>query len=463
MTDSPTSSAPSDRAKPWAPFSPTDEVPWDLRRVVHLHRRAGFAACRDEVERDLKEGPDASLTRLLEGRERSGQPQDDFESTSTVLADAAAGSGEPNRLKAWWIWRMQHTPDPLGERLTLWWHNSFATGNQKVRDLAAMRLQNETFRRLARAPFGELLNAAVRDPALLAWLDAPANRKGHANENLARELLELFTVGIGHYIEADVQEAARALTGWSVRDGGFREVPATHDEGVKSIFGKRGNWSGKDLIAIVLDHPATAERLARRICELFMGERLVNADELRGLAEGLRANNLDVGWAVKTVLRSQAFFEDSNIASRVAGPPEFVVGALSALEIRDARTIVLADWLSRLGQDLFYPPNVGGWPGGRGWLGSRGLIARVNFAAVLADGQAIGCAEPLDAVGLAGRHGCGQNPEELLDWFSRLLLGRELCAPVRDRILAAAKPLPLPDLGRRLVELILTTPEAQLS
>jgi hypothetical protein len=463
MTNSPTSSGPGNRAKPWAPFSPTDDAPWDLRRVVHLHRRAGFAACWQELERDLKDGPHASIKRLLDGRARYGQAPDGFESTSTVLADAAAGSGEPNRLKAWWIWRMLHTPDPLGERLTLVWANCFATSNQKVDDLTAMRQQNETFRRLARAPFGELLNAAVRDPALLAWLDAPANRKGHPNENLARELLELFTVGIGHYAEADVQEAARALTGWSVRDGGFREVPATHDDGVKNIFGKRGKWSGKDLIAIVLDHPATAERLARRICELFMGERLVNADKLRALAEGLRVNNLDVGWAVETVLRSRAFFEDSNIACRVAGPPEFVIGALSALEIRDARTIVLADWLSRLGQDLFFPPNVGGWPGGRGWLGSRGLIARVNFAAVLADGHAVGCAEPLDAVGLAGRYGCGQNAEELLDWFSRLLLGRELSALVRDRILAAAKPLPLPDLGRRLVELVLCTPDAQLS
>ena len=463
MTDSPTSSGSSDRAKPWAPFSPTDEAPWNLRRVVHLHRRAGFAACWQELERDLKDGPDASINRLLDGRARAGRAPDEFESTSTVLADAAVGSKDPNRLKAWWIWRMLHTPDPLGERLTLFWTNGFATSNQKVDDLAAMRQQNETFRRLARAPFGELLNAAVRDPALMAWLDAPANRKGHANENLARELLELFTVGIGHYTEGDVQEAARALTGWSVRDGGFREVPVTHDDGVKSIFGNLGKWSGKDLIAIVLDHPATAERLARRICELFMGERLVNADELHALAEGLRANNLDVGWALETVLRSRAFFEDSNIASRVAGPPEFLVGALSALEIRDARTIVLADWMARMGQDLFYPPNVGGWPGGRGWLGSRDLIARVNFAATLTDGRAIGCLERLDAIGLAGRHGCAQKAEELLDWFSRLLLGRELGALVRDRILAAAKPLPLPDLGRRLVELVLSTPYAQLS
>ena len=120
------------------------------------------------------------------------------------------------------------------------WHNHFATSNQKVNDPAAMRRQNEMFRRLARAPFGELLESAVRDPALLIWLDAPANRKGHPNENLARELLELFSLGIGHYSEDDVKETARALTGWNVVDGEAREAPSRHDDGPKTILGKTG-------------------------------------------------------------------------------------------------------------------------------------------------------------------------------------------------------------------------------
>ena len=392
-----TSLGTSDRAKPWAPFSPSREEPWDMRRVVHLHRRVAFAATWEEIERDLKDGPEASINRLLEGRARSaqGQAADEFESTSTVLADAAAGSSQPVRLKAWWIWRMLHTSDPLGERLTLLWHNHFATSNAKVDDLAAMRQQNETFRRLARAPFGELLGAAIRDPALLAWLDAPANRKGHPNENLARELMELFTVGIGNYTEADVREAARALTGWSVSAAQFREVAATHDGGVKCLFGKRGSWSGNDLIAIVQNHPATSLRLARRICDCFMGEGAVDVGAVQVLADGLRGHDLDIGWAVATVLGSAAFFAERNIGSRVAGPPEFLVGAVAALEVRDASTVALADWMTRLGQDLFYPATVGGWPGGRSWLGSRGLLARVNFAAALADGRAIGCALPL--------------------------------------------------------------------
>ena len=146
----------------------------------------------------------------------------EFESTSALLADAAVAANDPARLKAWWVYRMLFGPDPLTERLVLLWHDHFATSNLKVNDLALMRRQNDQLRECARDPFGKLLRGAVREPALLVWLDAPANRKGHPNENLARELMELFTLGVGHYSEADVKEAARALTGWIVEDGTFR-------------------------------------------------------------------------------------------------------------------------------------------------------------------------------------------------------------------------------------------------
>ena len=148
MNESDMSSEPGFRDGPWAPYRPTAEAPWDLRRVAHLHRRAGFAATWDELQRDLKDGPEVSVKRLLEGRARAASTSGEFESIATVLADAAVSSSDPNRLKAWWVWRMVHGPDPLGERLTLMWHNHFATSNLKVDDLAAMRRQNETCRRL---------------------------------------------------------------------------------------------------------------------------------------------------------------------------------------------------------------------------------------------------------------------------------------------------------------------------
>ena len=358
-------------------------------------------------------------------------------------------------------------PDPLGERLALMWHNHFATGNQKVNDLAAMRRQNEIFRRHARAPFGELLNAAVRDPALLIWLDAPANRKGHPNENLARELMELFTLGIGHYSEADVKEAARALTGWTVADGAFREDAANHDAGEKTILGQSGKWAGSDLVRLLLEHPATARRLAGRLCETFMGEGSVRSQDVDELAEGLRAHHLDIGWGVATVLRSRAFFAAANLGTRVVGPVEFVVGAVRALGCLDPApsTLVLADWAARLGQDLFYPPNVGGWAGGRSWLSSRGLIARMNFAAALVSGRELGLAEPPDALRLAGPAGGASSLDRVVGSLAEILLGADPGAGWRDRItrLAGTGSPSLADSARRAVALILSSPEAQLA
>ncbi len=153
------------------------------------------------------------------------------------------------------------------------WHDHFATAQSKVEDLGLMRRQNETFRRLARAPFGELLDASIREPALLLYLDAPSNRKDHPNENLARELMELFTLGIGNFTEADVKEAARALTGWTVDDGAFREAPSKHDDGEKTLLGRKGRWTAPDLLSILLDRPATARRIARQDLRPFHGRR----------------------------------------------------------------------------------------------------------------------------------------------------------------------------------------------
>src|SRR3954451_15953506 len=193
---------------PWEPYAPTADVPWDLRRVVHLHRRAGFAATWAELQRDLKDGPQASIDRLLRGQSRMQGVPAEFESTSALLADAAVAANDPARLKAWWVYRMLFGPDPLTERLVLLWHDYFATSNLKVNDLALMRRQNETLRSLCRVPFPRLLHSMLRDPALLVWLDALENTCGHHNENLSRELMELFTLGIEHYTEVDVKEAA---------------------------------------------------------------------------------------------------------------------------------------------------------------------------------------------------------------------------------------------------------------
>jgi uncharacterized protein (DUF1800 family) len=456
-----------DAANLWAHYESEARSPWNLRRVVHLHRRAGFAVTWGELQRDLKDGPGPSIDRLLAGKCSTRIQSAEFARTTDALGDQAADQSDPARLKAWWIYRMLWTNDPLGERLTLLWHNHFATSNDKVNDVASMRRQNEIFRRLGRGPFGELLNAVVHDPAMLIWLDAPANRQGVPNENLGRELMELFTLGIGHYSEADIKEAARALTGWKVARGAFREFLPEHDDGEKTVLGRTGRWKGDDLVRILLEHPATSRRLAWRVCEWLMGEGSASAAALDSLAAGLREHNLDMGWAIETVLRSRTFFAEANLAKAVLSPVEFIVGAIRALECLDAppRSLLLMEACARMGQDLFYPPNVGGWAGGRAWLTTQGIVGRANFAAALVEGQLAGQPSALDGVALAQRYGRGRDLDDLLAFYGELLTGAAPDSSWHQRLRTALGPRPAVDqkTARAVAALVLASPEAQLA
>jgi uncharacterized protein (DUF1800 family) len=461
MTPSP--NPPAGATGPWGPYAPSDQAPWDLRRVVHLHRRTGFAATWAEVQRDLKDGPQAAIDRVLTGKAATAGVPGDFAKTADLLGESAATSNDPARLKAWWVYRMLFGPDPLTERLALLWHDHFATSNLKVENLVFMKQQNELFRKLGRGRFGELLSAVVHDPAMLVWLDAPSNRKGHPNENLARELMELFSMGIGNYTEADVKEAARALTGWTLDEQTFTEVAVRHDGGEKTILGQKGPWKGDDLVRMVLEHPATSRRLAWRVCELFLGEKALATADVGALAEGLRARDLDMGWAVETVLRSRTFFADDNLGNHVLPPVEYVLGAARALELFDppSSTLVLAEWCGRLGQDLFYPPNVGGWPGGRSWLTTRSLLGRANYAAALLDGTRVGRPGAMDVLALGGRYG----EKDATAFYTRLLLGTEPSPAWRARLAAGVdgKGTDEAESARRTVALILAMPEAQVA
>jgi uncharacterized protein (DUF1800 family) len=357
-------------------------------------------------------------------------------------------------------------PDPLTERLALLWHNHFATSNDKVNDPEAMRAQNELFRKHGRGPFGKLLTAVVKGPALLVWLDAQANRKGKPNENLARELMELFTLGVGNYSEKDVREAARALTSWSVAWGSFHCRPAVHDDGEKTFLGRRGRWKGDDLLGMLLAHPATARRLAWRLCDQFMGEGAVAPAARNALANGLRTRDLDIGWAVGVVLRSRAFFAPANLGSRFAGPVEYVIGAARVLELFEPppSSLLLAEWAARLGQDLFYPPNVGGWPGGRAWVTTQSVVGRANFAAALVSGRLFSREAAPDLVGLARRHGQGKTLDDLIAFFAELLTGSPPAPPWRARILKSLGPGSALQARTvcRAVALVLASPEVQL-
>lgn len=448
----------------WMPWKPTDEQPWNLKRVVHLHRRTGFGATWPEIQRDLNDGPEIAMDRVLHGINES-QPAE-FDVLTRHLGDAAVGSSRPERLKAWWLLRMLTTLHPLREKLTLMWHNHFATSNAKVGNLAAMRVQNELFYSLGSADFGTLLQAIAVNPAMLVWLDAPSNRKGRPNENLARELMELFTLGVGNYTEKDVREAARALTGWSVSaDGEFELRVSFHDTGDKTILGETGKWDGHDLLRILLKQTSAAERIAWRLCTTFMGENVVRSEDMQQLADMLRDSDLHIGKAVEAIVKSELFFAEANIGARIAEPVEFVVTALRAIEFVDPLpgTLKMARWTTELGQDLFYPPNVGGWSGGRNWLSTRHIVGRANFAAALVDGGLSPSFDAPDVAKLVRTNGGGSQIDEAITHLDELILGGRLAAESRVRIreaLAAENAAPEQQM-RLALALLLALPESQ--
>ena len=440
----------------WTRWIPTNSQPWNVRRVVHLHRRVGFAANWETIQRDLREGPDAAIGRLLKP-----EPKTDFAQTADVIGDAAVGADNPHRLKAWWLYRMLFTPDPLGERLTLMWHNHFATSNLKVKNLDLMRRQNSLFREFGRGPFGPLIQRIAKDPAILIWLDAEANRKEHPNENLAREIMELFTLGVGNYSETDVREAARTLTGWSVKEGRFRNYLQFHDDGNKTLFGKTGPWKGDDLVQMLIEHPAIATRLSHRLCELFMGEGVINDASVDQLASILRQNKLDIGHAVETIVRSDLFFSDRNIGNRVLSPAEFIVNLIRSLDLLTPppSTLLLAEWSATLGEDLFYPPNVFGRPGGRAWLTTRSLIGRANFVTTLIEGSVFKPHRPLDAESLAKRYSYERH--RVPEFFGQLIAGLDASSPLVAQQQARLQSTD-PALVSDVVAAILTSPNAML-
>ncbi|QDT92184.1 DUF1800 domain-containing protein [Gimesia algae] len=408
----------------WHRYQPTAQQPWNPGRVVHLYRRCIFGATWNELQRDVSGKPQDAVSRVLSDEARVDGIPADFTRLADLIGNAATQQPNPERLKAWWIYRVLFSPAPLQERLTFMWHNHFATSNLKVKSLPYMQRQNETLRKHATAPFGDLLHAMLQDPALLIWLDAPANRRGHANENLSRELLELFTLGIGNYSEADVKHIARALTGMTVKEGHFHFNPRRHDDGEQTILGKTGHFDADQLTEILLHQPAIARRLSDRLITEFCGEGVVNDTARNELALQLRTTNLDIGKAVETILRSELFFSDANINSRICDPLSFLITPLRALELFDPppSTLALSEWLGRMGLDLFYPPNVAGWPGGRSWLTTRTVVARANYATAMISGDVYRPADAPDLHALAKKHSA-TNSDEFEKMMNTLLLG----------------------------------------
>jgi hypothetical protein len=287
---------------------------------------------------------------------------------------------ETRRLAHWWAGRMVATKRPLEEKMALFWHGHFATGEEKIRDYRKMEQQLALFYRHATGNFGDLLIDVARDPAMLAYLDAAQNVKGAPNENFAREVMELFTIGVGNYSERDIREAARAFTGWIDDDLSFKVDPQKHDDGSKAFLGRTGNFDGVDILRIILEQKVTAEFIAGKLYRYFVREEL--APDLQAkLGAILRDNNYEVAPLLRTIFLSKDFYSAPSFGTRIKGPVELVVSTYRKLGVKRLPGIPDLHTVSReLGQILLNPPTVAGWAQGRSWITPGLLLARGNFA-----------------------------------------------------------------------------------
>jgi uncharacterized protein (DUF1800 family) len=361
----------------------------------HLLSRAGFGGTPAEIEAYSKLTREQAADRLLAGTARTAvtSPPAWTAGTPVTLGSRLRGLSPEERklarremnqeafeLQSWWLGEMLATPSPLTERMTLFWHNHFVSSQQKVRSPHLMYGQNALFRRHALGNFGELLHEASRDPAMVIYLDSASNRKGSPNENFAREVMELFTLGEGHYSERDIKEAARAFTGWGVdRDtGAFAFRPAAHDDGEKTVLGRTGNFRGEAVLDILLAQPQTAEYLVGKLWREFISPK-PDEREVKRIAATFRDSRYDIRSAVRELLVSDAFYAEANRGTLIKSPVDLVVGTLRQFQFSTGDMLPFVLATNQLGQALFAPPNVKGWPGNEAWINSTTLLRRKAF------------------------------------------------------------------------------------
>ncbi|MGN6580526.1 MAG: DUF1800 domain-containing protein [Bordetella sp.] len=281
--------------------------------------------------------------------------------------------------RVWWVTEMLHTPSPLTERMTLFWHNHFVSGQDKVPWPQTMLAQNLLLRRDALGNFGAMLHDVAKDPAMLQYLDGASNRKGHPNENFAREVMELFTLGEGHYTQKDVTEAARAYTGWGLNgQAQFVWRPRMHDNGDKTVFGKTGNFDGDQMLDLLLARPETARLVTAKLWREFISDT-PDPRQVAAMADAFRSHNYDIRTVLHALFLSKAFWQQEHKGSLTRSPVDFVIGTVRAFDIGYGSPLPLVAALNQLGQNLYAPPDVKGWRGGQTWINSATLLARDRF------------------------------------------------------------------------------------
>jgi uncharacterized protein (DUF1800 family) len=448
---------PFDRLDPvaeWAPWKPSPEQPWDAKWAAHLYRRAAFGPSRDELKQAVADGMDATVDKLLAAPKEptrrapavTGPPRVNPE---TGMPDATR---QAVVLRAAWLQRMIDGTEPAREKLSLFWHNHFATSVKKVNDGRMMEAQGELLFRHALGSFRQMLRDVSRDPAMLIWLDSNQNVKSHPNENYAREVMELFTLGVGHYTEKDIQEAARAFTGWQTRDNSFTFVKGEHDSGSKTVLGKTGTWDGDDVLNALLDQPACAKFLVRKLYRFLVNEAADPPDAfIAPLADSFRKSDYDIAGVVRTILKSKHFYSGHAYRQKVKWPVEYAVGVVRMIGVGVTGRITVNPYsllgvLELMGQQLYAPPNVKGWEAGRAWLNTATVLARHNFAHSLVNGMGdlneyakqfnlqtfFPAVNPLAFVLRQGI----KEPAKIVVFYAELLLPGDVRSAVRKKLIA---------------------------
>lgn len=383
-----------DPAAEWAMWKADAAQPWNAQWAAHLYRRAAFGPTREELRTAVADGMDATVTKLFSAvpEARAREPV----VTTAAPINPTTGMPDPSKqtaeLRAAWIQRLLENADPVREKLALFWHNHFATSVKKVNDASLMEQQGEMLFQHAHGSFRTMLKEISRNPAMLIFLDSNQNVRGRPNENYAREVMELFTLGVGNYTEKDIQEAARAFTGWHTSEGKYRFNREQHDEGSKTVLKQTGNWNGDDILRILLEQPAAAKFVVRKMYREFVNENLTPPDAfLAPLADAFRKSDYDISVPMKMLLRSKHFYSAYAYRQKIKSPIEYALGMARMVGVGITGRIVISPYsllgaLELMGQLMYAPPNVKGWEGGKSWLNTATVLAHHNFAHALVNG-----------------------------------------------------------------------------
>jgi uncharacterized protein (DUF1800 family) len=430
----------------------------DREEMAHLLRRAGFGASADELDSYVAAGYEATVEALLNPSEETA--------TYGCYADhdlvdryftASVGARGADWARPQWMWRLLTTTRPLQEKMALFWHGLFATAAKYPVPGSALLEQIEMFRHRGLGSFEELLRCLSRDPAMLFWLDNQSNHKESPNENYGRELLELFTMGVGNYTEADVKAAARAFTGWSVAPmmpqmflgtfpASFHYDDSDHDATDKTFLDHVGAFNGDDVIAIIVKQPATAHFICDRLYRFFVADEPdeLGRAEIAKLATVFMETNGDVRSLLRAILMSDHFRSEQVRYRKAKSPVELMVGTarLSGrwpLPTNDVAE--LANDVHFMGQSLLNPPSVEGWHEGEEWIDSAGLIERINCAAnEIAHPEAPGIARILERVD----NRAYENPFALVDACLDAMGSLKLSVQTRELLADCLTDTPLP-------------------